>query len=589
MALKANGTVAAWGQNDYGQTNVPASATNVIAIAAAYLHNLALRANGTVVAWGRNDYGQTNVPASATNVIAIAANNAHSLALRADGTVVAWGYNAYGQTNVPAAATNCIAIEAGYIHSLVLKADGTLLGWGNNTYSQTDVPAAATNIIAISAGGHHNLAQKADGTLLAWNYNIYGQTNVPASVTKVIALEAGEYHNLVLKADGTVVAWGYNNYGQTNVPASVTNAISLAAGEYHSLAMKADGTVVGWGLNSTGQTSVPAGVTLSLPVTVSGSVNTNVPGNYTLTYTATNINGKVLAATRTVVVVDTTPPVITVSGSNPLTNECYSALVDPGATANDLCSGSCGVTADSNLNLNLPGTYTITYTAADSFGNVATNTRTVVVQDTRPPVVTMNGQTPILVSGSRAFSDPGATAADPGAGSLPVTATSSVNVNFPGVYSIVYRATDASDNSATNTRTVLVTLPPAVVGDANGDGVVESGEIAQVLNNATFVSSANFNLALSKLNGTGVMSASEAASVMQNYWNGTTNSIAAFSSAVPGLFQFGLTNAVGLNFTVMVSTNLVDWGELPDASPQFLFSDPAATNAPTRFYRLRWP
>jgi hypothetical protein len=106
---------------------------------------------------------------------------------------------------------------------------------------------------------------------------------------------------------------------------------------------------------------------------------------------------------------------------------------------------------------------------------------------------------------------------------------------------------------------------------------------------ATFVSSANFNLALSKLNGTGVMSASEAAAVMQNYWNGTTNSITAFSSAVPGLFQFGLTNAVGLNFTVMVSTNLVDWGELPDASPQFLFSDPAATNAPTRFYRLRWP
>lgn len=568
LALKPDGTVVAWGRNDFGQTNVPAAATNVIAIAAGYSHNLALRANGTVVTWGYDEYGLMDVPAAATNVIAIATGQAHSLVLKADGTVVAWGYSVYGQTDVPAAATNVIALEGGYIHSLVLKADGTLLGWGYNGYGQTDMPAAATNIIAISAGAHHNLAQRADGTLLAWRYNVHGQTDIPASVTNVIAFSAGEYHNLVLKADGTVVAFGNNDYGQTDVPVSLTNAILLAAGEYFNLAMKADGTVVGWGYNADGQTNVPAGVTLSLPVTVSGSVNTNVPGNYTLTYTATNNFGNVATATRTVVIADTTPPVITVSGSNPLTNECYSAFVDPGATANDLCSGSCVVTANSNLNLNLPGTYAITYTAADSFGNAATNTRTVVVVDTRPPVVTLNGLTPILVSGSRAFTDPGATAVDPGAGSLPVIATSSVNVNFPGVYDIVYRATDASGNSGTNSRTVLVTLPPAVAGDTNGDGVVDDSEAAGVIQN---------------------LNASTLAVAIQKYWLTTTNRITSFSSVGPGLFQFGLTNTVGLNFTVMVSTNLVDWEELPDASSQFLFSDSAATNAPTRFYRLRWP
>jgi len=41
-------------------------------IAGGYAHSLALKADGTVVAWGWNDYGQTIVPAEATNVVAIA-------------------------------------------------------------------------------------------------------------------------------------------------------------------------------------------------------------------------------------------------------------------------------------------------------------------------------------------------------------------------------------------------------------------------------------------------------------------------------------------------------------------------------------
>ena len=33
MALRDDGTVAAWGYNGYGQTNVPADLTNAVAIA----------------------------------------------------------------------------------------------------------------------------------------------------------------------------------------------------------------------------------------------------------------------------------------------------------------------------------------------------------------------------------------------------------------------------------------------------------------------------------------------------------------------------------------------------------------------------
>ena len=73
-----------------------------------------------MVAWGNNFYGQTNVPAGLNNVAAIAAGGRHSLALKTDGTVVAWGFNTAGQCNVPTGLTNVEAIAARGNHSMVL-------------------------------------------------------------------------------------------------------------------------------------------------------------------------------------------------------------------------------------------------------------------------------------------------------------------------------------------------------------------------------------------------------------------------------------------------------------------------------------
>src|SRR5258708_26136023 len=46
------------------QANVPPGLSNVVGIAAGDSHSLALKADGTVVAWGGNNNGQTNVPAT---------------------------------------------------------------------------------------------------------------------------------------------------------------------------------------------------------------------------------------------------------------------------------------------------------------------------------------------------------------------------------------------------------------------------------------------------------------------------------------------------------------------------------------------
>jgi alpha-tubulin suppressor-like RCC1 family protein len=50
-----------------------------------------VKSDGTVVAWGSNEYGQTNVPPSITGVVQIAANDTRTVALKSDGTVLEWG------------------------------------------------------------------------------------------------------------------------------------------------------------------------------------------------------------------------------------------------------------------------------------------------------------------------------------------------------------------------------------------------------------------------------------------------------------------------------------------------------------------
>jgi hypothetical protein len=264
LALKADGTVAAWGHNDKGQCNVPAGLANVVAVSAGYYHSLALKADGTVVGWGGNFYRQCDAPSEIQGqVVAVSAGEYHSLALKADGTVVAWGDNRESQLAVPVGLSDVVAVSAGDSHSLALKADGTVVAWGDNCSNQIDVPVGLSDVVAISAGSNYSLAIKSDGTVVAWGSNTCGESDVPAGIQgQVVAISGGEAHTLALKSDGTVAAWGFNFNAQCNVPPGLANVVAVSAGNTHSLALKEDGTVVAWGYNGWDQCNVPAGLNL---------------------------------------------------------------------------------------------------------------------------------------------------------------------------------------------------------------------------------------------------------------------------------------------------------------------------------------
>ena len=260
-----------WGYNINSLTTLPAGLTGLVAaIAPGHEHNVVLKTDGTVAAWGDNTYGQCNVPGGLSDVKAVSGGGYFSLALKNDGTVVAWGDDFFGETDVPGGLTNVKAISGGAFHTLALKNDGTVVAWGYNNHGQINVPGGLSGVVAVAGGYHHSLALKSDGTVVAWGSNIAEQLNVPGGLSGVTAIAAGSYHNYALKSDGTISGWGDNHWGQLSAPGGLTNVTSVAAGHYFSAVLKSDGTLVEWGDNTYGQSVVPAGLAGVQAIAASG-------------------------------------------------------------------------------------------------------------------------------------------------------------------------------------------------------------------------------------------------------------------------------------------------------------------------------
>lgn len=254
--------------------------------------------------------------------------------------------------------------------------------------------------------------------------------------------------------------------------------------------------------------------TVDGPVSVSssGSVDTSITGTYTITYTATDTAGNTATSTRSIEVVDTTAPVITLLGSDPVTIEAGSTYTDAGATVSDNISTPITATASGTVSTFVVGTYVIEYNAVDGSGNVAaTVTRTVNVVDTTAPVINITGQNPNIVTINNVYVDSGATASDLVDGIITVTSTSTVDTATLGTYAVTYFATDLSGNSASASRSVIVIPPdttaPVITILGTNPLTIEGGSL-YIDAGATALDNVNGNLTSSIVTVNGVIATS---------------------------------------------------------------------------------
>ena len=362
VAIKNDGTLWAWGRNSYGQLGdgnggtgitspVPVQVSETdnngnsisgdkwIAVSAGAAHTVAIRNDGTLWAWGINNYGQLGdgtdgtgsektypvqvsetdfygYPISGDKWISVSAGVYHTVAIRNDGTLWAWGDNRYGQlgdgtggvlpvteannkplpvqvsetdnNSIPISGDKWIAVSAGYYHAVAIRNDGTPWTWGRNSYGQLGDGTIdnksrpqeinnATDWITVFACSYHTVAIAKDGTLWAWGYNTYGQlgdgtTTNRHSPTLVVgenrgwaSVSGGEFHTIAHRNDGTLWAWGGNACGQLGFDSAgedilypkrigvAADLIGTSAGNAHSVALRRSGILWTWGDNWEGQ------------------------------------------------------------------------------------------------------------------------------------------------------------------------------------------------------------------------------------------------------------------------------------------------------------------------------------------------
>ncbi len=203
-------------------------------------------------------------------------------------------------------------------------------------------------------------------------------------------------------------------------------------------------------------------------------IDSAVPGDYPVTYRVADRAGNVTSAVRDVRVQDTLAPEISLNGAASMALECQvDTYVEPGATAQDLCSGPLTtLTTTGTVNPAVVGAYPVRYRAQDGQGLVTERVRDVRVVDTRAPTLIVAGSYATVVECSReAFIAMGAAATDLCAGDVShrITLSGTENIVTPGSYPITFSVTDPSGNAAPSvTRHVTVQDTQAPVVTING-------------------------------------------------------------------------------------------------------------------------
>jgi alpha-tubulin suppressor-like RCC1 family protein len=176
FAVRSDGTVRSWGQNSSGQLgngsttqqNAPVTVSGLTgvslrpgAVDGGSNHAVAVRADGTVAAWGSNNNGQLGAnPATVTSsntpltvsgltaVVSVGAGVQHSLAVRSDGAARSFGQNNTGQlgngstTNswppvTPSGGLTSLGVIAGGSgYSATTQPNGRVWTWGANSSGQ---------------------------------------------------------------------------------------------------------------------------------------------------------------------------------------------------------------------------------------------------------------------------------------------------------------------------------------------------------------------------------------------------------------------------------------------------------------------
>ncbi len=225
------------------------------------------------------------------------------------------------------------------------------------------------------------------------------------------------------------------------------------------------------------------GINLNEKLSCDGSVDPDKVGTYTEKYYVRFL-WKKTEVTKTVNVVDTSAPVLTLKGDPEIEVEDIDNFEDPGYTAEDNYDGDITDRVTLTLSEVMVGEdgeniVTATYTVSDSAGNTAKQHRFIRIADRTAPEVTLLGSSHITLKKGDKYEESGAEATDNIDGKVEVSSEGSVDTSTAGVYKITYYAYDKTGNRGEAVRTIRVREATAdgipATSDTEGEAPAQGG------------------------------------------------------------------------------------------------------------------
>ena len=292
VALKQDGTVWSWGQNNDGELGLgntteydePQQITDITEkitdVKTGYYHSIALTEKGEVYTWGYNGNGQLGngtredslVPVKVTGLKNVTKVNAYkymTIALTQNGEVYAWG-SGYGAKPV----------KLNFTRKIIDVSGNLVLAENRKAYNLDETKSYGKDLIKVVAGYNHYLGLTSDGEAYAWGSNSYGQlgngNNTSSStavkvvtpdgksnMTNIVDISAGDSYSIITDKDGKVYTFGYYgdyrtaNTVHSNKPVEIqdlykTELVAASEGG-HTAIVDWDGNVYTVGLNDYGQ------------------------------------------------------------------------------------------------------------------------------------------------------------------------------------------------------------------------------------------------------------------------------------------------------------------------------------------------
>ena len=372
---------------------------------------------------------------------------------------------------------------------------GTAVTSGSGSVSMDASPTITKSIVSAVNDGVTALGSVSANETVTWSISGSG---VSISSAGVVTLDsAANYqvatsHSFTINATdsiGNVTSTGALSVSvvDATAPTITSGVVSSVNDGDTALGSMSSNEAVTWSITGSGVSISSSGA-----VTLDSAANAGSATSHSFTVTATDGSGNATTTgTLSVLVVDTTAPVISLVGNAVVSLELGTAYSDAGATATDNKDGTVtsSITTVSDVDVNTVGTYTVTYNVADVAGNTATQvTRTINIGgDTTIPVISLVGSASVNVERANAYSDLGATATDNFDGTITssIVTVNGVDVTTSGTYTVTYDVNDAAGNAATQvTRIVTVadTTPPGLtVANLNlnvADGATALGSVS---------------------------------------------------------------------------------------------------------------